>query len=80
MKIKFFLSALMILMNGSIRSQSIPEPYASINDLPVDMQGWFLEGNKNNLEHLINTYKPKIIVEFLVHDSNFRQRGKNPFI
>lgn len=63
MKIRVFLSILMIFGNGIIRSQSIPEPYSSINDLPIDMQGWFSEENKNNLERFINIYKPKIIVE-----------------
>lgn len=63
MKTKIFLSILMILINGITRSASIPEPYASIIDLPVDMQGWFSNENKKNLESLIKIYKPKTIIE-----------------
>jgi len=41
----------------------IPEPYASIEMLPFDDHGWFLEENKRNLARFIREISPKVVVE-----------------
>ncbi len=62
MKSKIFLVTL-IMISSFIIAEDIPEPYASSVDLPLDMQGWFSLENKKNLEYLIKTYEPKVVVE-----------------
>lgn len=40
---------------------SDPEPYASINNLPFDDHGWFI--NANQLREKLSEYQPKIVIE-----------------
>jgi len=40
---------------------AMPEPYASIADLPFDEHGWF--GNARQLEPILAANQPKIVIE-----------------
>lgn len=52
------LAALLALTNVLFAH---PEPYNSINDLPFDGHGWFINGNQ--LEPILNSYRPKTVIE-----------------
>lgn len=57
---KRFLS-LLILLISTCHANPLPEPYASIEVLPFDAHGWFV--NAGPMEHLLNAKKPKIAIE-----------------
>lgn len=42
-------------------AENIPEPYCSINDLPFDSHGWFL--NQDQMEACILEIEPKTVIE-----------------
>lgn len=42
---------------------TIPEPYRSNSDLPLDMHGWFSRENKDMIGKLLARYQPKTVVE-----------------
>ena len=53
--------ALLLTISTLGFSTKIPEPYASIVDLPFDGHGWF--GNDQPLAAIIHAYHPKIVIE-----------------
>jgi hypothetical protein len=56
---KFFLTFL--LSPILLFAQDIPEPYKSINDLPFDPYGFFV--NHGQISDLLNEKQPKVIIE-----------------
>lgn len=44
-------------------NNDLPEPYKSIQVLPVDNYGWFSQANKLKIEEFFKEYKPQTIVE-----------------
>jgi hypothetical protein len=48
-----------LLISGSLISH--PEPYNSINDLPFDGHGWFINGS--SLQPILAGKQPKVVVE-----------------
>lgn len=56
-----FFSGLLMHICSYCCAATIPEPYASINDLPFDDHGWF--GNARQLQPILESHHPKIVVE-----------------
>lgn len=62
MKVLIRLFSLMLLVYTSLSAaEEIPEPYASINDLPFDASGWFMNGDY--VAASINICKPVTAIE-----------------
>lgn len=59
------IAGILMLSNSmlAIKNELLPAPYNSIDILAPDYHGWFREVNANRLRDLINSLKPKIVVE-----------------
>lgn len=55
----FIFSFLCISLHGI--AQNIPEPYCSINDLPFDSQGWFI--NERQMGACLHELQPTTVIE-----------------
>lgn len=62
-KIYKTLTVLAIVFSSISLQADLPEPYNSINVLPFDGHGWFLNENALKLEYFISTKNPKVAIE-----------------
>ena len=56
-----FLSLLVAISAFSSIFGDLPEPYQSINILPFDAHGWFM--NSEQMKRLIDDIQPKVVIE-----------------
>lgn len=55
------LLGILMLLGSSLNAEEIPEPYASIKDLPFDGHGWFMNGDY--IAATMALYEPVVAIE-----------------